>query len=84
MTAKEIQEVKLLRRIRSWLIEHPGATVTQIHNIFHYDVTPLYEMGLAKYKKDKDGITRWYVNASNSKPWNCFTRAKKSCAQHGE
>lgn len=63
------QDVKELRKLRAWLIEHPGATTAQISNIFHRSVTEIYEIGLAKYKKDKAGLIRWYVNADNPRPW---------------
>ena len=63
------QDVKQLRKLRSWLIEHPGATTAQITNIFKRNVTELYEIGLAKYKKDKAGLIRWHVNMDNPKPW---------------
>jgi hypothetical protein len=50
-----------LRRIRAWLVEHPGATAAQIQNIFHVAAKALAVARVAYWYVDAERLIRWHV-----------------------
>ena len=50
-----------LVRIRAWLVEHPGVTAAQIHNIFHVAAKALALAGIAYWYVDAERLIRWHV-----------------------
>lgn len=54
------------RKIRDFLVTHPGSTNDQVREATGHSVTRLQHMGLAYWKRE-DGKVKWYVRAGVSR-----------------
>jgi hypothetical protein len=59
-----------LKAIRQHIITHPGCTAGEIMAAVHCSgLMALQSRGLAYWKRDDQGVARWYVKPNLSRPW---------------
>lgn len=61
------------RKVMDYLRQNPGATNAEIREATGHSPLRLQRMGIAKWKRDDEGVARWYLTGAiareNVKKW---------------